>query len=134
MAGIRHQVSARRQAAAVSIAAVALGWALAACGAKDRPVLQRSARPVWCPSTVTAFSDSKLRSRGHGAFDARRVVGLDLDAATRLARRNGCEVRAVGGDVDGTTIITLDLRLFRIDVDVEAGTVVALDATYGPIG
>jgi hypothetical protein len=67
-------------------------------------------------------------------LDARRVVGLDLDVAARLAGRGGCSVRAVGGDVDGHTMITMDLRNDRIDVDVEDGTVVALDTTYGPIG
>lgn len=64
----------------------------------------------------------------HGAWDARSVIGLDLDDARRLADRHGCVVRPVGGkDPDPNGMVTSDLRFDRVNVDVTDGVVTALD-------
>jgi hypothetical protein len=111
---------------------MAVAWA-SACGNDDhpRPVLHRPAAAAWCPSAIVEIQGHKLSARP-GNWDARAVIGLTLDAASRLAKRHGCQLRPVGGnDVDANTPITMDLIFNRINVDVDDGIVTALDATNG---
>jgi hypothetical protein len=107
--------------------------AIVGCGGADPPQLHRSARPAWCPSAIITRDHHRPHNHGHGHFDARRLVGLDLAAATQLAARNACTVRVVGGDTH--PVVTLDLRFDRVNVDVEGGIVTALETQLGgPIG
>jgi hypothetical protein len=117
--------------AALALAAPALG-----CGGAGPPRLHRLARPAWCPSAIFTRdhrNPHRLRSHGHGHFDARRLVGLKLAAASQLAARNACTVRVVGGDTHPA--VTLDLRPDRVNVEVTDGIVTALETQLGgPIG
>jgi hypothetical protein len=104
-----------------------------ACGNDDhpRPVLHRPAAAAWCPSATVHIQSHKL-SAWRGTWDARAIIGLTLDDASRLAKRHGCQLRPVGGkDVDAQTAITMDLIFNRINVDVDDGIVTALDTTNG---
>lgn len=106
------------------------------CGSDDgaRPSLHRPAVAAWCPSVVQGVEGEKPR---RGSWDAREIVGLDLDEARGVAARHGCEVRPVGGeDVDPRAVVTMDLRFDRINVDVTDGVVVGLngDASGDVVG
>jgi hypothetical protein len=121
----RRLLSATAVLAAAAALALAIAW-----GSHDRarPTLHRPAAAAWCPSIVIPAHARKLSDTRHGAWDARAIIGLDLDDARRLAGRHGCELRPVGGeDVDPHVVLTLDLRSNRINVDVTDGVVTALD-------
>lgn len=108
----------------VAVALIAVGLALG-CGGDDPPALHRAARPVWCPAADFGRPASR--------FDARRLVGLELGAASQLAVRNRCTLRVVGGDTN--PVVTMDLRPDRVNVDVVDGIVTGLDGRGGgPIG
>jgi hypothetical protein len=101
-----------------------------ACGSDDRPKpsLRRPAAAVWCPSTILTLYARKPGDARHGTWDARAIIGLNLDDARRLAARHGCQIRVVGGeDADPDTLITMDLRFDRVNVEVTGGVVTALD-------
>jgi hypothetical protein len=102
-----------------------------ACGGDDRPrpALLRPPAPVWCPSVILSRLGRNLDDAArHGTWDARAIIGLDLDDARRLAERHDCQIRPVGGkDVGPDIVLTMDLRFDRINVDVTDGVVTALD-------
>jgi hypothetical protein len=110
---------------AVAALALAIAWR---SDDRARPTLHRPAAAAWCPSVVIPARARKLSDAHHGAWDARAIIGLDLDDARRMAGRHGCQLRPVGGeDVDADAVLTADLRFNRINVDVTDGVVTALD-------
>ncbi|MEV4419172.1 hypothetical protein AB0L40_04255 [Patulibacter sp. NPDC049589] len=60
-------------------------------------------------------------------FDARRIIGMRVDPARRLAARYDCTLRVVEGE-GAAKAFTADLNLRRIDVRVEHGVVTRLTA------
>jgi hypothetical protein len=105
-----------------------------ACGSDDhpRPALHRPAAAAWCPSAIFDVHVHKLSDARRGSWDARAVMGLTLDDAIRLAQRHRCQLRPVGGkDVDAHTVLIMDLRFNRINVDVTDGIVTGLEDTSG---
>jgi hypothetical protein len=120
-------VHRRRLFSAGAVAVVALA---SACGDNggSRPALHRPAAAAWCPSVVYAAQGEQLSHPWRGTWDARAIIGLDLDDAGHAAERHGCDLRPVGGkDVDPHDVLTMDLRFNRINVDVTDGVVTALD-------
>jgi hypothetical protein len=115
-----------------AVGLLAAGAAVWGCGGADRPTLHRAAHAAWCPSAVVRLEDGSSRSYGHGHFDARALVGLDVAAANSLASRHGCMMRVVGGD-GAPDVITMDLISDRINVDVHEGLVTALDTANGDV-
>jgi hypothetical protein len=118
-----------RARAGIALAAVA-ATALAGCGGSSPKVhVVRPAKPVWCPAEV------KMRGRvvrPRGRFDARRILGLSLADAAKLADANGCDVRST--TLGKGEALTMDLRIDRVDVVVEHDTVARFDTHVGPIG
>jgi hypothetical protein len=77
-------------------------------------------------------STRKFSKARHGGWDARAVIGLDVDEASRMAERHGCQLRLVEGkDADPHDVLTMDLRFNRINVDVTDGVVTTLDGDRG---
>jgi hypothetical protein len=115
-------------------ASIAVGTTAVLATRGDAPTLHRLAAPVWCGPPTPLHEELRLGRREHGNFDARALIGLNLDAANDLAVRNGCSVRVVRQDGIANTI-TLELLIGRINVDVQQDIVTALDASFGgPIG
>ncbi|MBE2320587.1 hypothetical protein DVA67_031800 [Solirubrobacter sp. CPCC 204708] len=100
------------------------------CGSHEQappanPIPARYAAPqdsIQCPVTP---SDDRLVPAPQ-SFDARSLIGLEEQAAVRLARRHGCVVRVVfrdgrGGLVEGSS------QFNRIDVYVQRSTIVGVE-------
>ena len=124
----------RRQAVLLCVLATAAGG----CGEGDRaqpaprPAVQKRTQPVWCPKQryeQVRRSDGRfdVERVPHGTFDARGMLGLRQDDAERLAKANGCAMRVV--ERDGEKLARSDdLRVNRVNVDVERGYVTALQS------
>jgi hypothetical protein len=88
------------------------------CGTRGRGKggrsITESTTPAICP-----------QGAGRAGFDASHLVGLTLAAARERAARYGCTVRPV--KVDGESqIVTMDLRLNRVNVELEGGIVTSV--------
>lgn len=117
----------------------ALAAALTACGEDDppaepapRPAVQERKKAVWCPKQrfeQVRREDGRfdVKRVPHGTFDARDMLGLRQGAAERLAKDNGCTVRVVSRDGERLAR-TDDLRVNRVNVNVERGYVTALQS------
>jgi hypothetical protein len=96
------------------------------------PAVQKRTKAVWCPKQrfeQVRRDDGRfdVKRVPHGTFDARDMLGLRQQDAERLAKQNGCAMRVV--ERDGETLgRTDDLRVNRINVDVERGYVTALQS------
>lgn len=118
----------------VAVATTAAAALTSGCAGSDhaRPVLRRAAAAAWCPSIVLGVHTRKFSDARHGAWDARAIIGLDLDEASRMAARHGCQLRLVGGkDADPHDLLTKDFRFNRINVDATDGVVTTLDGDRG---
>lgn len=110
--------------------------------ASSSPVVERPARAVWCPDAYDVVRERE-RDRGNGAsgvtprspgdepppakrFDARRILGLDLQRAEQVAAKSGCTVRVIRRD-DEDLPRTDDLRPNRVNVTTQQGVVVELE-------
>jgi hypothetical protein len=94
------------------------------------PAVQKRTKPVWCPREryeQVRRSDGRydVERVPHGTFDGRKLLGLPLKDAERLAQRNECSVRVVVRDGEKLAT-TEDLRVNRLNVKVERGYVTAL--------
>jgi hypothetical protein len=117
------------------VATMSAALASACGGGGSRPQLHRPVAAVWCRPVIAATEGDTLSAR-RGKWDARAIIGVSLDNASRLAERHQCQVRPVGGkDVPADAVITMDLIPNRINVDVTDGVVTALDTINGsPVG
>jgi hypothetical protein len=124
------------RAAFGALSAAAL-LALGCGGGSPRVHLVRAAKPAWCPSVANMPSlmqhRGRLRDARHGDFDARRLVGLRLADAERLAKAHDCVVRTTRNGHNAFAL-TMDLEFDRIDVEVDHGIVTSLDMHNGPVG
>lgn len=108
------------------------------CGEEERPdpaprpAVQERKKPVWCPKQrfeQVRRDDGRfdVERVPHGTFDARDMLGLRQDDASKLADDNGCQMRVVSRDGEKLAR-TDDLRVNRINVNVERGYVTALQS------
>ena len=120
--------------AAVLLAALAA--LTPACGEEEpavpapRPAVQERKKPVWCPKQrfeQVRRDDGRfdVKRVPHGTFDARDMLGLPQDDASKLAEDNGCELRVVKRDGE-ELIVNLDLRVNRVNVTVDRGYITAI--------
>jgi hypothetical protein len=92
-------------------------------GKNTQPAITQPAHAAPCPS--------QHDSNGHprpttSSFDARELLGMTEREAERTARPAGCSVRVVKRDGEFLAR-TDDVVVSRINVEVEAGIVVALE-------
>jgi hypothetical protein len=101
----------------------AIGLAIGGCGKHDYVTVVRPNHPV----------HSRLCARGHlfgnppcyTNFDARRLLGLKLAAAERLARKYGLHTEVWSRD-GYVGLHIADLEYGRIDVNTEHGVVASI--------
>lgn len=110
--------------------------------AASPPAIERPDHPVWCPDAYDVVRQRE-RARGNGErgvaprspsdeappadrFDARRILGLTVGGARRVAAKAGCIVRVIKRD-DEDIARTDDLRRNRLNVITERGVIVELE-------
>ncbi len=87
--------------------------------------VQRPRRPATCPAHRLRRPVHPPRRPAHrGMFDARRLLGMPVAAASRLADRFRCTIRVTEQDGYSPYDLTADLRLNRVDVVTESDVVV----------
>jgi hypothetical protein len=107
--------SAKVRSALRTCALLAVGSVLAACGSTTLAI-DRPSRPIW-----VCLLSTPRREGCRDRFDARRLLGLSLPAAQRIARRRGYSVRRVK-PLGPKEAVTMDLRYGRLDIETNAPT------------